>query len=202
MKFPNNTDDDDNENLYNGFEPDEPKKPKEPDYPVDDPRYWDKDEGNWDHLKPSSFTRRVLIWGGAAATFLLILGFIAYWLLTPYVDDAVQYGYIDHIEKRGDIFKTFEGNMLPYKSLHDTTRTYEGDFIFSTSNKIGEALFMFQKSGRPLRVEYRTYRYAMPWRGDSRTVIVRVDTVSPDSILPLPRVKPPVEPPSDSTMTL
>lgn len=187
MKFPNNTDDDDKESLYDGFEPEEPKKPKDPVYAEDDPRYWDRDEGEWDHLKPSSLRRKVLIWGGSVLAFLILLSGICYWLFSPYVEDAVQYGYVEHAEKRGNVFKTYEGTLLPYKSLHDTTRTYEGDFTFSASEKIGKVLRSYQNSGKPLRVEYRTYRYAFPWRGDCRTVVVRVDTVSPDSILPMRR---------------
>lgn len=182
----NNTDDDDKD-LYDDFGTEEPAKPKSPKYTPDDPRYWDTDEGEWDHLKPSGRKRCILIFGGAGLALLLLLCGLIYWLCCPCVSDAVQYGYVDHIEKRGDIFSTYEGNLIPYKSMHDTTRAYEGDFIFSTSDKLGKTLRTFQNSGRPLRVEYRTYRCAMPWRGDSRTVIIRVDTVSPDSILPLPR---------------
>ncbi len=179
----NNTDDDDKEGFYDGFEPEEPKQPKEPALRPDDPRYWDREPGQWEHLRPSRW-KRYLISGGA-----LLLAAILVWLgcrlvFGPMVDDAVQYGYIDHIERRGAIFKTYEGVLLPYKNLHDTTRVYDHDFIFSTSEKLGKTLRAFQNSGRPLRVEYRTYRYALPWMGDEKTVVVRVDTVSPDSILP------------------
>lgn len=92
MKFPNNTDDDDKESLYDGFEPEEAKKTKDPVYSEEDPRYWDKDEGEWDHLKPSSLRRKVLIWGGIALSVILLLGGVCYWLFSPYVEDAVQYG--------------------------------------------------------------------------------------------------------------
>ncbi|MCM1320391.1 MAG: hypothetical protein NC217_08460 [Muribaculaceae bacterium] len=186
MKMFNNTDDDDRDDLYDKMQEIEPPKPKEPKVPKDDPQYWDRDEGEWDHLIPGTRRRKLLIWGGSALAIVLALGLLAVWLCSPYVQDAVQYGYVDHVEERGNLFKTYEGNLIPYKSMHDTTRMLEKDFIFSTSSKLGRTLRSYQNSGRPLRVEYRTYRYAMPWRGDSRTVIIRVDTVSPDSILPLP----------------
>lgn len=186
-----NTTDDDKEYMFDGFEPEEPKQPKEPRYSPDDPRYWDGEESEWEHLKPAGRRRAIMIWGGAGLGALVLICILCYWFCGPYVQDAVQYGYVDHVEERGNMFKTYEGNLIPYKSLHDTTRAYEGDFVFSTSDKIGKTLRAYQNSGKPLRVEYRTYRYAMPWRGDSRTVIIRVDTVSPDSILPLPRASRP-----------
>lgn len=183
----NNTEDDDKENLYDGFVPEEPKKPKPPKYSREDPRYWDTDEGEWDHLIPYGRRRKIIIWGGSGLLLLLFIIILASWICGPYIQDAVQYGYVDHIEQRGNLFKTYEGTLIPYKSLHDTTRTYEGDFVFSTNEKLGKTLRSFQNSGKPLRVEYRTYRYALPWRGDCRTVIIRVDTVSPDSIMPMQR---------------
>lgn len=182
-----NTEDDDREGFYEEFPPEEPKKPKEPKYTPDDPHYWEGEGSDWEHLVPASRRSRFMLWGGAGLGLLLILGIAIWWFGGTYVSDAVQYGYVDHVENRGNVFKTYEGNLLPYKSLHDTTRTYEGDFIFSAPGSIGKTIAAFQRSGRPLRVEYRTYRYALPWRGDSRTVIVRVDTVSPDSIMPASR---------------
>lgn len=183
MKF-NNIEDDDKEDLFNGFDPEEPKKPKEPVYSPDDPRYWDKEEGEWEHLRPASGRRKFLALGIVVAVIIFIIWLIWRLFLSPYAEDAVQYGYVDTVERRGDLFKTYEGVMLPYKNLHDTTRMYREDFIFSTSDKLGATLREFQNSGRPLRVEYRTYRFPLPWRGESKTVIVRVDTVSPDSIIP------------------
>lgn len=179
----NNTDDDDKENLYDEYQPEEPKPAKEPEFRPDDPRYWDKEPTRWEHLRPSRFKRFMILCGaGLAAVLLIWIGGVI--VLGPAVDDAVQYGYVDHVERRGAIFKTYEGNLLPYKNLHDTTRRYTGDFVFSANQSLGQTLRGLQNSGRPLRVEYRTYRYAMPWRGESKTVIVRIDTVSPDSIMP------------------
>lgn len=180
----NNTDDDDTETLYDGYtEADAEEKPKEPRYPRTDPRFWQQPESPWEHLRPRTSRRRlaVLIGAGIAAFLLLWAAYV--WWFTPAVDDAVQYGYVEHVERRG-YFKTYEGTLLPYKSMHDTTRALEPLFTFSASEKSGQTLRQLQNSGKPMRVEYRTYRTAVPWRGESRTVITRVDTVSPDSILP------------------
>lgn len=184
MRF-DNSEDDERDDYFERFDEEEPKpKPvKTPRYKPDDPRYWDREEGEWEHLRPSRKWRLILISTAVvAALVLLIIGYN--WLFSPAIDDVVEYGYVDHVERRGDIFKTYEGNLLPYKEIHDTTRAYKGDFVFSASQNIGKVLRGFQESGRPVKVHYKVYRSTMPWRGDTRTVIVKVDTVSPDSILP------------------
>ena len=185
-----NTEDDDKEGFYEGFEPEEPKKPAAPVYKPDDPRYWDREPDRWEHLRPGR-RKRFFILAGAALLAALLIWLCWRLLFGPMTDDAVQYGYIDHVERSGALFKTYEGVLLPYKNLHDTTRTYDRDFVFSTSQGLGGVLRNFQNSGRPVRVEYRTYRYPLPWNGDSRTVVVRVDVVSPDSIMPADRLPQP-----------
>lgn len=185
----NHTDDDDRDNLYDNPQEIEPPKPRVPKLSKEDPAYWDQEEGELSHLSLGTHKRSLLTWCGIGAVVLLMIILAAYWICGPYVQDAVQYGYVDHVEQRGNIFKTYEGNLIPYKSIHDTSRSYEGDFVFSTGTEIGKTLRSYQNSGRPVRVEYRTYRYALPWHGDSKTVVIRVDTVSPDSILPRPRIR-------------
>lgn len=182
MRF-NNTDDDDKEGFYDGFEPEEPKQPKEPRLNPDDPRYWDREPDPWEHLKPNRMKRNLIL-AGAGVLLVIALWLGGKILFGPVVDDAVEYGYVEHVERRGSLFKTYEGRLLPYKALHDTTRVYDHDFEFSASERIGATLRALQNSGRPLRVEYKAYRFAYPWLGDTRTVVVRVDTVSPDSIIP------------------
>ena len=47
--------------------------------------------------------------------------------------EACETGYVDRIEKSGQLLKSYEGVLLPYKNLMDTLRPYEGDFRFSTT---------------------------------------------------------------------
>lgn len=163
----------------------EPKKePKKPALKPDDPRYWDQEEDEFEHLRPRP-SRRAWLWvalGGVIIGFL-IGAYVRCFL--PYVHSATQFGYVDEIESRGTLFKTFEGVILPYKNLMDSVRPYEGDFIFSTSDTdVAVTLRRALYAHRPVRVEYKVYRTVMPWRGDSRIVITAADTVDPRQILP------------------
>ena len=118
---------------------------------------------------------------------LLILFMLEMWLrfLSPYVEDASQVGYVESIERRGTLFKTYEGVLLPYKEQIDTTRVYRRDFIFTaadeqTAVKLKKAMF----DARPVRVEYKQYHAILPWRGASKTIVTAVDSVDPSKILP------------------
>lgn len=165
-------------------EEEEKKQEKGPVYRPEDPEYWEQPESEWEHLRPAPRSMP-WIWIAVAAVGVgLIIGIWIHWF-SPYVSDAVQYGYIEHIEKRGDVIKTFEGVILPYRQLMDTTRIYREDFVFSAKNdKVAADLKRYYIAHRPVKVEYKRYHATLPWRGASKTVVVKVDSVCADSILP------------------
>lgn len=181
--------DDDKEEKNDYFEseelPEEPvKEPKKPTYKPDDPAYWDEEESEWEHLKPC---RRIAPWLWTAAVLLLLVLIGVCWVryFDPYVEDATQFGYVEHIEKRGSIFKTYEGVLIPYKELMDTTRIYSRDFIFTADNEsVAARLKRAQLNAMPVRVEYKRYHATVPWRGASKIIVTSVDSVDPKKILP------------------
>ena len=99
--------------------------------------------------------------------------------------DGKAEGYVENIEKRGTIFKTYEGTLIPYRELMDTTRVYSRDFIFSvednkTATTLKEALY----NAKPVRIGYKKYHATVPWRGANKIVVTSADTINPDKILP------------------
>lgn len=160
------------------------KEPKKPAYKPDDPAYWEEEESQWSHLKPR---RRVAFWIIGGLVVVIIGLIIACWLryFSPYIEDATQYGYVENIEKRGTIFKTYEGVLIPYKELMDTTRIYSRDFVFSVNDiESAKKLKKAQISAQPVRVEYKKYHARVPWRGSSKIIVTAADTVDPSKILP------------------
>lgn len=183
-----NPEDDEQDNDKNDFfdGPDLPepvKAPKKPTYLPDDPNYYEE-ESEWEHLKPR---RKWRLWMWSGAVLLLILLMLGMWLrfFSPYIEDATQVGYVESIERRGTVFKTYEGVLLPYKELLDTTRVYRRDFIFTAADEKGAvALKRAMYLGRPVRVSYKQYHAIVPWRGSSKIVVTAVDSVDPNTILP------------------
>lgn len=176
---------DDSKDYFDGPDlPEQKKEPKPPVYTPDDPRYWEQDESEFEHLRPG---RRYMLWVWVAAAGValgLILTAYFRWF-SPYVEGATQYGYVESLERRGTIFDTYEGVLLPYKDLMDTTRSYGGDFVFTCADgDVAVKLRRMQYANLPVRVVYRRYHATLPWRGDSRIIVERVDSVDPSRILP------------------
>lgn len=176
---------DDSKDYFDGPDlPEQKKEPKAPVYTPDDPRYWEQDESEFEHLRPG---RRYMLWVWVAAAGValgLILTVYFRWF-SPYVEGATQYGYVESLERRGTIFDTYEGVLLPYKDLMDTTRSYGGDFVFTCADgDVAVKLRRMQYANLPVRVVYRRYHATLPWRGDSRIIVERVDSVDPSRILP------------------
>ncbi|MBD5307002.1 MAG: hypothetical protein HDS14_05180 [Bacteroides sp.] len=176
--------DNDDNDFFDGPDiPEEPVKPKAPEPTPDTPDYWEE-ESEWEHLRPIRRWRsRLFIILTIVAAIIMVFGYI--WFFNPYVKEATQFGYIEELEYRGTIFKTYEGVMLPYKELHDTTRIYTRDFIFTVEKAdVAARMKRFQIAGRPVRVEYKRYHSILPWRGESKVVVVAADSVDPATILP------------------
>ncbi len=187
MIFKPTDDDQDNDknDFFDGPDIPEPvKQPKKPTYLPEDPDYWEEEESEWEHLKPNNRSK-MWLWIGAIVVLIALVCAVWMRFLNPYVTDASQVGYVEHIEKRGTVFKTYEGVLLPYKELLDTTRVYRRDFIFTAADeKTAVGLKQAMIDGRPVRVSYKQYHAILPWRGSSKTIVTGVDSVDPTKILP------------------
>lgn len=185
-RFTRDTDEDNQRKDYfeDSIRPEAPKLPKEPELKPDDPRYWERDETAWEHITPST-RKAVYIFIGAGLVLMALLIALYLRYFSPYVDDAVEYGYIEHIEYKGTVLKSYEGVMILFRELHDTTRVYQRDFTFSVSDvEVARRLKRYELAHTPVRVSYRQYHATVPWRGDSKTIVTAVDSVDPRTILP------------------
>lgn len=176
---------DDKEDFFDSpVIPPEPKAPKQPELKPEDPDYWDQSESEFEHLRP---TRKgmLITWCGLALAAVILILVVYFRYFSPSVSEAMQFGYIESLERRGELFKTYEGSMIPYKEIMDTTRIYKGDFVFSVKNaEVATTLRRLQYANLPARVVYKKYHGALPWRGEHKIVVVKADTADASKILP------------------
>ena len=94
---------------------------------------------------------------------------------SPYVSDAQETGYVMKIEKRGLLFKTYEGEMVSETTLLNDSKVYQRDFVFSFDND-SLALRAMELQGKDVCVilKYKSYDGVLPWRGESRNIITAV----------------------------
>jgi hypothetical protein len=170
--------DDDKPDFFDGEDLPETEKEKKEKYLPDDPRYWLEPESRWEHLRP---LLKLRLWGiiiGSVAVVVLIWwGCVRF--LRPYAEGCVQYGYVDKLERRGSVFKTVEGRLIPYQSVVDTTKAYTGDFYFSvTDNNVAKAIDEMMVNHKPMKIYYKEYSAGTPWRGETKYLVVSADSVS------------------------
>lgn len=181
-----NDDDDYDQDYYSETESaPKPRSQKTPKLDPEDPDYWISEE---DSPLSGIMTGpgKKWMWKLAAILALIVgLAFAWIWFLRPYTDSAVQYGYIKNMERRGTLIKTFEGTMIPYKELGDPDPFYFKEVPFSVKGDSLAALMKRMMLGCiPVRVEYELYHAPLPWKGEQKMVIVKVDTADPRKILP------------------
>lgn len=115
-------------------------------------------------------------WAWALAVIIIGLGVTCYFrYFSPYITEARVTGYVTQIERRGMVFKTFEGQMITESALTDTTRIYSRDFSFSVTNpSVVRELQNLQGSGKPVTLEYERYYATVPWRGSQPIVVTGI----------------------------
>lgn len=180
-----------NDFFENAEVPEKKVEPRREKYRPDDPRYWEEEEDEFEHLKPSGASRKwIWIWAAATAVIIGLLwaGYLRYF--HAYIQDATQSGYVEQIAQHGDVFKSYEGVLIPYRNIMDTTEVYKGDFIFSTTKAdVAAKLKKMQFANHPVRLTYKVYHTAMPWRGNTLYIVTDVDSVSEDNLLPPERLR-------------
>ena len=115
--------------------------------------------------------RRIFGWSLAIiAVALALCCYVRYFL--PYADDAQTVGYVSSVERRGLIFKTYEGELLTHETLIDTTRIYQRDFRFSIPDDSRSRLIQsYQGTGIPVRLTFKRYYAPVAWRGASTNIV-------------------------------
>lgn len=172
-----------NDNDYED-EPEEAPRQKHPKLDPEDPDYWLDEQSEFEHIMPKR--RNVWKWWFAAAViFVAAIVGLWVWFFHPYVDDAVKYGYIKSMERRGTIVKTFEGILIPYRELGDETPTYFEEISFSVdSDSLAAHMKAMMLDCVPVRLGYEQYHHSLFWKGASPMIIVSADTADINHILP------------------
>lgn len=184
--FSKEEEDDDDNDFYDSDSGPVPvvKKVKPPKLDPEDPDYWIEEESPLSGIIPNPRKK----WKWWLAGSLIILAVITgcwIWYFRPYVDNAVKYGYIKSMERRGSIIKTFEGKIIPYKELGDPNPLYFEELQFSVeSDSLAARMKRMMLDCVPVRIEYEKYHSPLPWKGESSFIIIKADSADVNKIIP------------------
>ena len=113
------------------------------------------------------------VWIIALAVILVLGSFMWYKYFFVFAE-GVKSGYLNYANKKGYIFKTYEGKLIQEGFGRGKTgglTSYE--FEFSVEN---EAIFkqLEENSGKQFDLHYKEYNGAIPWRGNTKYVVDKV----------------------------
>jgi hypothetical protein len=123
------------------------------------------------HPKKKSFFKRK---GWKILGILVLLaGFLIYWFFFNVYSDGERKGVLVKISKKGNVFKTYEGEMFVGCKM---VINKSPDFIFSVTDK--EVYEQLQKmQDECIVLKYKKYRASVLWRGDSEYIVTGFERI-------------------------
>lgn len=129
------------------------------------------------------------------AIIIVVAGAAAFYFRFYYVfGEGVKSGELNYVVYKGVIFKTYEGKLIQsgFRSPKGTSSIQSYEFEFSVEKPELAKELMLQ-GGNTLKLHYKEYFGALPWRGFTKFV---VDSIISDRTEPLPKA---VEPAAAET---
>ncbi len=95
----------------------------------------------------------------------------------PFGDDSVKDGYLNKIEHKGYIFKTWEGTLIQGGLKSNAGGMQSPTFEFSVATeRVAKQLQL--NSGKYFVLHYKEYKGALPWRGHSNYIVDSIVSMS------------------------
>ena len=101
---------------------------------------------------------------------LVVLSFLVYWFYFNVYSDGERTGLLTKLSHKGNIFKTYEGEVLIGNFQQAPNVMVPEKFYFSVKNeKLADTLMKLQ--GKVISLKYCQYRKTLPWRGESVYIV-------------------------------
>ena len=101
---------------------------------------------------------------------LLVLTFLVYWFYFNVYSDGERTGLLTKLSRKGNVFKTHEGEVLIGNFQQAPNVMVPEKFYFSVKNaKLADTLMKLQ--GKVISLKYAQYRKTLPWRGESVYIV-------------------------------
>jgi hypothetical protein len=111
------------------------------------------------------------IFGILFLVIFLGLGIFIFWKYFYTYSSGNRYGLLQKFSHRGNLFKTYEGEMIlsSVRSNNDVALASEKFFFSVANDKVAQQLMNLQ--GERVAVHYKEKKGTLFWRGDSRYIV-------------------------------
>lgn len=116
----------------------------------------------------------------AAVAVLAVAGllYFKFWFV---FGEGVKAGELNQVVYKGYVFKTYEGRMIQSglrssSKVANPTAVQSYEFEFSVADQ-AVADSLMKCSGKTVELHYREYKGALPWRGQQKYVVDRIQAV-------------------------
>ena len=101
------------------------------------------------------------------AVLVIVCGCLIYVrYFNPYATDVQVSGYVKNVERTGIIFKTYECELIPDRTIGETSWGDVKPFRFSIPDRdMAKALQNIQNTRKRVKITYSKYYGVVPWRG-------------------------------------
>lgn len=123
---------------------------------------------------------------------LILFGYIYFHV--PFSDSGVKAGVLNNVKHKGYIFKTYEGELIQIGFSHGKKGLQSNEFLFSVEDE-AVAKRLMNLAGQEVKLHYKEYFGALPWRGHSKFVVDSIVEVVESNLDLMPNVndEPPVD---------
>jgi hypothetical protein len=109
---------------------------------------------------------------------LLACSGLVYWFCYNVYSDGERTGLLTKLSRKGNVFKTYEGEMLIGNFQQAPNVMVPEKFNFSVKDQaLADSLMKMQ--GKSVSLSYYQYRRSLPWRGESDYIIIGINRVTP-----------------------
>jgi hypothetical protein len=99
--------------------------------------------------------------------FFVVITFLVYWYYFNTYSEGNRSGVLQKFSKKGNIFKTYEGELIMSSISSTSSVTLASEkFFFSVKNdSLAKSMFNFE--GKRVSVHYDQKRKSLPWNGET-----------------------------------
>lgn len=110
---------------------------------------------------------------------IIALAAFIYWRYFFVFAEGTRAGILNTFQKKGYIFKTYEGQLIQsgFRGNPTTTTIQSNQFSFSVTDE-SLARKLMENSGKDMELHYKRYQGTLPWRGMQLFIIDSIYRIS------------------------